>query len=154
MKNTQAEQEQQQKQKAGSRWQSRKTLDSPSSMNTQKIQQYIGQHIECYIENIECITYMLYVTYRAIYTAIHRTSWRWSEQFYNQGYKENTTLRQVGGKEKWSSQNLQDWCVCSKDWCVMHQKESHINAKMYHAHGLEELMLKWPYYPRQCADSM
>ena len=74
VKNTQAEQEQQQKQKAGSRWQSRKTLDSPSSMNTPKLQQYIGQHIECYIENIECITYILYVTYRAIYTAIHRTS--------------------------------------------------------------------------------
>ena len=55
---------------------------------------------------------MLYETYRTIYRAIHRMSWRPSEQFYNQGYKENTTLRQVGRKEKWSSQNLQDWCVC------------------------------------------
>ena len=29
------------------------------------------------------------------------------------------------------------------------------NGKLYHAHGLEELiLLKWPYYQRQCTDSM
>ena len=81
-------------------------------MNTPKLQQYIEQHIECYIENIELITYRLHGTYRTIYIAVHRMSWRPSEQFYDHGDKEHTTLRQVGRKEKWSSQNLQDWCAC------------------------------------------
>ena len=32
---------------------------------------------------------------------------------------------------------------------------THTRGKIYHVHRLEELiLLKWPYYPRQCTDSM
>ena len=29
-----------------------------------------------------------------------------------------------------------------------------IDEKIYHIHGLELILLKWPYYPRQSTDSV
>ena len=35
------------------------------------------------------------------------------------------------------------------------KRKTQTNGSMYHAHGLEQLTSsKWPYYPKQCTDSM
>ena len=38
---------------------------------------------------------------------------------------------------------------------MMKETEDHTDGKIYHATGLEELiLLKWPYYPKKSTDSM